>query len=234
MKDGMEVRMVEPQSPTEDDDDEDDDDENMKAEEGMLVQTPSKAEQFMDQYNGCPVLKFQVVNEMCNREGSEIVDAIMKVIGIKFKGRDGQVTHSQYVRVNLVDFEHPFFSRVWHGVHILNANSPLLTEKAKQRINKNKGSWPPEWFNPETIKKKLEFNDLVVTVAGISNVSAVTVHAYKRYKIGDDHTKDAIACYHKHGDNWSPTATFSSIGDELINSVKNKSQNILEDLVCVN
>ncbi|KAL3790550.1 hypothetical protein HJC23_007699 [Cyclotella cryptica] len=185
MKDGMEVRMVEPQSPTEDDDDEDDDDENMKAEEGMLVQTPSKAEQFMDQYNGCPVLKFQVVNEMCNREGSEIVDAIMKVIGIKFKGRDGQVTHSQYVRVNLVDFEHPFFSRVWHGVHILNANSPLLTEKAKQRINKNKGSWPPEWFNPETIKKKLEFNDLVVTVAGISNVSAVTVHAYKRYKIGD-------------------------------------------------
>lgn len=40
----------------------------------------------------------------------------MKVIGIKFKGRGGKVTHSQYVRVNLVDFEHPFFSRVWHGV----------------------------------------------------------------------------------------------------------------------
>lgn len=115
----------------------------------------------MDQYNGCPVLKFQVVNEvcvlpkfvcvnltyfteqislshdnlsshfsmlsflplsptlrvfqMCNREGSEIVDAIMKVIGIKFKGRDGRITRSEYVRVNLVDFEHPFFSRVWHG-----------------------------------------------------------------------------------------------------------------------
>ena len=52
---------------------------------------------------------------MCNKEGSEIVDAIMKVVGIKFKGRDGQITQSQYVRVNLVDFEHPFFSRVWHG-----------------------------------------------------------------------------------------------------------------------
>lgn len=71
------------------------------------------------------------------------------------------------------------------GVHILDANSPLLTEKAKQRIIENKGSWPPHWFDPEKIKKKLEFNDLVVTVAGISNVSAVTVHAYKRYKIGD-------------------------------------------------
>jgi hypothetical protein len=31
----------------------------------------------------------------------------------------------------------------------------------------------------------LEFHDLIVTVAGLSNVSAVTVHAYKRYKIGD-------------------------------------------------
>ena len=71
------------------------------------------------------------------------------------------------------------------GVHILDANSPLLTEKAKQRIKENNGSWPPQWFDPEKIKKKMEFHDLVVTVAGISNVSAVTVHAYKRYKIGD-------------------------------------------------
>ena len=35
------------------------------------------------------------------------------------------------------------------------------------------------------IRSKLEFHDLIVTIAGISNVSAVTVHAYKRYKIGD-------------------------------------------------
>jgi len=68
---------------------------------------------------------------MCNREGSEIVDAIMKVIGIKFKGRDGQITHSQYVRVNLVDFEHPFFSRVWHGesfrLDFIDALGSILT-----------------------------------------------------------------------------------------------------------
>ena len=30
-----------------------------------LEQTPSKAEQFVDQFNGCPILKFQVVNEVC-------------------------------------------------------------------------------------------------------------------------------------------------------------------------
>ena len=151
-----------------------------------IAASPSDEEcKFIDEFNGCPVLKFQVVNEFSNREGSELVDCIMKVIGIKFKGHMGKVTHSQYVRVNLVDFEHPFLSRVWHGVHILDATSPLLTDKARQRIKENKGSWPSNWFNPDVIRSKLEFHDLIVTVAGLSNVSAVTVHAYKRYKIGD-------------------------------------------------
>ena len=151
----------------------------------MLTNRLVKETNFLDEFNGCPVLKFQIVNEFSNREGSELVDCIMKVVGIKFKGHLGRVTHSQYVRVNLVDFEHPFLSRVWHGVHILDASSPLLTDKARQRIRKNHGLWPSNWFDPDTIKSKLEFNDLIVTVAGLSNVSAVTVHAYKRYKIGD-------------------------------------------------
>ena len=91
-------------------------------------------------------------------------------------------THS----VNLVDFEHPFFSRVWHGVHILDSTSPLLTDKARQQIQANNGSWPSSWFeHPHLIQEKLDFEDLILTVAGVSNVSAVTVHAYKRYKIGD-------------------------------------------------
>jgi hypothetical protein len=162
---------------------------NSEDEENQFVNiaaSPSQEEIiFVDQFNGCPVLKFQVVNEFCNREGSEIVDCIMKVIGIKFKGRNGRLTHSQYVRVNLVDFEHPFLSRVWHGVHILDATSPLLTDKARHRIKLNNGSWPSNWYDPDVIRSKLEFHDLIVTVIGLSNVSAVTVHAYKRYKIGD-------------------------------------------------
>lgn len=173
------------------------DEESPLPEDTELTQSPHRAElglckeddekscdAFIDQFNGCPVLKFQVVNELCNKEGAEIVDAIMKVIGIKFKG-SGRVTRSEYVRVNLVDYEHPFLSRVWHGVHILDGTSPLLTDKAKQRIRENNGSWPSDWFTPDVIREKLEFNDLIVTVAGISNISALTVHAYKRYKIGD-------------------------------------------------
>lgn len=60
---------------------------------------------FVDQYNGCPILKFQVVNELANQEGGELVDCFMKAVGVKFKGRDGNVTEHQYVRVNLVDYE---------------------------------------------------------------------------------------------------------------------------------
>ena len=62
---------------------------------------------------------------------------------------------------------------------------PLLTDRAKQRIRENNGSWPSSWFDPDVIRSKLDFHDLIVTIAAISNVSAVTVHAYKRYKIGD-------------------------------------------------
>lgn len=159
--------------------------ENPSTQDTTLAQSPPLQASFIDQYDGCPVLKFQVINERCNKQGGEIVDAIMKVIGVKFKKDQDRITSSEYVRVNLVDFEHPFFSRVWHGVHILDASSPLLTDEAKRTIRQNNGSWPSSWFVPDAIREKLDFHDLIVTVMGISNVSAVTVHAYKQYKIGD-------------------------------------------------
>jgi len=80
-------------------------DEEMDEENPLTVdttmnqsQSPLEESAFIDQFNGCPVLKFQVVNELCNEEGSEIVDAIMKVVGVKFKGQGDRITHSQYVR----------------------------------------------------------------------------------------------------------------------------------------
>ncbi|KAL3757018.1 hypothetical protein ACHAWU_005504 [Discostella pseudostelligera] len=68
-------------------------------------ESKNEESKFVDQYNGCPILKFQVVNELANQEGGELVDCFMKAVGVKFKGRDGNVTEHQYVRVNLVDYE---------------------------------------------------------------------------------------------------------------------------------
>ena len=86
----------------------------------------------------------------------------MKVVGVKMKTQNGKITHSQYVRVNLVDSEHPFFSRVWHGLHVLDATSPLLTHSARKKIRENGDAWPTDWFDdPEKIRKKLNFHSLV-------------------------------------------------------------------------
>jgi len=126
------------------------------------------------------------VNDLCNQPGGEIIDARMQAVGIKVKSCEGKISATQYVRVNLVDPEHPFFSRVWHGVHILDGTSPLLKNSAKEKINANGGEWPNEWYEqPQTLRKKLDFHSLVITVSGVSNVSASSVHAYKRYKFKD-------------------------------------------------
>ena len=110
----------------------------------------------------CPVLKFQLVNEYCNKGSGDIVDAFMKVVGVKMKTTGGKITHSQIVRVNLVDSEHPFFSRVWHGVHVLDDTSQLLTYEARKMIKENRGVWPKQWFDdPEIIREKLDFHSLV-------------------------------------------------------------------------
>ena len=87
----------------------------------------------------------------------------MKVIGVKTKTNgEGKITHSQIVRVNLVDSEHPFFSRIWHGVHVLDETSQLLTQKARKKIRENGGAWPKSWFgDPEKIRNKLDYHSLV-------------------------------------------------------------------------
>jgi len=41
-----------------------------------------------------------------------------------------------------------------------------------------------DWCNPESVRDNLMFSDFIVTLTGIANISAATVHAYKRYKAG--------------------------------------------------
>jgi len=110
----------------------------------------------------------------------------MKVVGVKHKKFGGKISHTQLVRVNLVDYENPFFAQVWHGTHILDGSSPLLTQAARLKIRANGGSWPNKWFEKvDKIRRKLDFQHLIVTVAGVSNLSSCTVYAYKWYKFED-------------------------------------------------
>lgn len=106
-----------------------------------------------------------MVNDYCNRDGQEIIDGLMKVVGVKHKHCEGKISHTQLVRVNLVTFENPCFAKVWHGTHILDGSSPLLTKAARHIIRENGGSWPDKWFRrADQIRKKLDFETLVSIV----------------------------------------------------------------------
>ena len=89
----------------------------------------------------------------------------MKVVGVKYQRQEGKLCSKQLVRVNLVDLENPFFCNVWHGTHVLDESSPLLTRAARQEIKMNGGSWPEECFRrPIKIRRTLEFQSVVSSI----------------------------------------------------------------------
>lgn len=129
----------------------------------------------------CPVIKFQLINELCNQYGGEILDATMNVMVRKEKESYPYEPIARFLRVNLEEPSHPFFNRVWHGRHILNEDSPLVSIDARKMIRSNKGYWPEELNNPTAVREHLRFSSLIITMTGISNVSAESVQIAKRY-----------------------------------------------------
>lgn len=75
--------------------------------------------------------------------------------------------------------EHPFFRRVWVARHILDAESPILKHKVRRLIRKNGNRWPPKLNNAPDIRDSLHFNQILVSLTGVSNISACDVYAQK-------------------------------------------------------
>jgi hypothetical protein len=83
--------------------------------------------------------------------------------------------------------EHPFFKRVWLARHVIDDSSPLLKPKVRQQIRKNMGYWPENLNSYEAVRSSLQFNQLLVSLNGVSNVSAAGVYAQKVYDFMDVH-----------------------------------------------
>lgn len=81
--------------------------------------------------------------------------------------------------------EHPFFKRVWVGRHVLNTDSPLVRPKVKRLIRKNKGYWPKSLNNYVDVRNSLLFNQILVSLNGVTNLSAQEVYAQKIYDFVD-------------------------------------------------
>ena len=81
--------------------------------------------------------------------------------------------------------EHPFFKRVWLARHVLDDASPLLTQKTRRAIRRNGGFWPAHLNSYEAVRRSLDFNQILVSLNGVSNVSAADVYAQKIYDVVD-------------------------------------------------
>jgi hypothetical protein len=81
--------------------------------------------------------------------------------------------------------EHPYFKRRWVGRHILDEDSPLVKPRVKRMIRKNKGYWPESLNNYAAVRESILFNQILVSLNGVSNLSASEVYAQKIYDFVD-------------------------------------------------
>jgi hypothetical protein len=81
--------------------------------------------------------------------------------------------------------DHPFFKRVWLARHVLDDSSPILKPRVRRQIRRNNGHWPEKLNNHTSIRDSLQFNQILVSLNGVSNVSASDVYAQKIYDFVD-------------------------------------------------
>lgn len=81
--------------------------------------------------------------------------------------------------------DHPFFKRVWLARHVLDETSPILKPRVRRQIRRNGGSWPERLCTWNAIRDSLQFNQILVSLNGVSNVSASDVYAQKIYDFVD-------------------------------------------------
>lgn len=81
--------------------------------------------------------------------------------------------------------EHPFFKRVWLARHVLDEHSPILKPRVRKQIRKLGGTWPERLNNHAAIRESLQFNQILVSLNGVSNVSASDVYAQRIYDYVD-------------------------------------------------
>jgi len=85
-----------------------------------------------------------------------------------------------YRTLELINHLHPYLRRSWKVRHRLDLESPLLTNEVKKQIRKNKGKWPSSLNGVNDIIN--DFDHIIISCNGISNMSASTVFAQNIYK----------------------------------------------------
>mmetsp|Transcript_32014 Transcript_32014/g.77777 ORF Transcript_32014/g.77777 Transcript_32014/m.77777 type:complete len:750 (+) Transcript_32014:165-2414(+) len=93
----------------------------------------------------------------------------------------GVANRREFAKLYVESQDHPFFKRVWVARHVLDSDSPLLINDAKDLIRLNGGRWPAELNNASAVRACVKFDQILVSLSGTSNADANTVYAQKIY-----------------------------------------------------
>lgn len=97
-----------------------------------------------------------------------------------------RVTSKQmFSKMKIEANEHPFFKRVWLARHVLDEYSPILKPHVRRLIRQNRGLWPDRLNTHQGIRQSLAFNQILVSLNGVSNLSASSVYAQHIYDFVD-------------------------------------------------
>lgn len=80
---------------------------------------------------------------------------------------------------------HPFFKRTWTIRHVLNINSPLLKQEARDQIVANNGCWPESLNCYQKLREHIHFHEIIVCFTGTANASGSRVYSQKVYAFDD-------------------------------------------------
>lgn len=117
-----------------------------------------------------PSSHLQKLNELMYKGTSYLTSAMRRVDEEEVSGSmvPPRITTA---KLELDTSEHPLFKRVWKVNHVIEENSPLLTDEAKRVISINNGQWPREWNNHQAVRDAIRFKFLVVSFTGLSNIT---------------------------------------------------------------
>lgn len=87
----------------------------------------------------------------------------------------------EFAKLYVESQDHPFFKRVWVARHVLDHDSPLLSNDAKALIRIHGGRWPAALNNAAAVRACVHFDQILVSLSGTSNADANTVYGQKIY-----------------------------------------------------
>lgn len=139
-----------------------------------------------------PMLVFRVVNDLSNeKKYGSIMNTTIEataIIASRKMDHDDSLPKKRFHSLDIQPSTIPMFKKVVYVRHRLNTNSPLLRRDAKKMIEKNNGKWPVALNNAASIREQLNFEEMLITLEGTSDISKSSVISHKEYK----HTEGKI------------------------------------------